>query len=83
MAAAAAAACHWADTAVRGLTALSALKSLGLARSEKLRVRVGRWAGLTEELQTKIRNLGSRRRKESELEPRPQAKWSWRKCHHW
>ena len=55
---------HWADTAVRGLTALSALKSLGLARSEKLRVRVGRWAGLTEELQTKIRNLGSRRRRE-------------------
>lgn len=45
--------------------------------------RVGRWAGLTEELQTKIRNLGSRRRKESELEPRPQAKWNWRRCHHW
>ena len=47
---------------MRGLTALSALGSLGLARNEKLKVRVGRWAGLTEELQTKTRNLESRRR---------------------
>lgn len=74
---------HWADTAVRGLPALRALKSPGLARSEKLRVRAGRWAGLTQELQTKIRNLGSSRRKDSELEPRPQAKWNSRRCHHW